>query len=269
MDTAPAPDWTATNLVGVPPGLIGSAAFNAHPVDLQIAGTRASARGLFDLLEASGTLARCAQVFEHFLEISFGLAQPPVGGAGRRRWRTSYRKLLEGWGFDSNAPPAAVLKSWVQSRFGLVPTFHGGRLGRYPSAAWINYIEQKHSSRYHGNCIDLQLDLLYEYCQWAARRHFAPGWECIAAWRGIDADEAEGVSSGSLREGQALLRMNNVVSFSLSRAHAEPFGDWIVEAHVPVQKLLFFPGLLGHSILAGEGELIALGGDYEVRASYW
>jgi len=37
---------------------------------------------------------------------------------------------------------------------------------------------------------------------------------------------------------------------------------------VPVQKLLFFPGLLGRSLLAGEAEVIAIGGAYEVTASY-
>jgi NAD+--dinitrogen-reductase ADP-D-ribosyltransferase len=96
-----------------------------------------------------------------------------------------------------------------------------------------------------------------------------PGREHVAVWRGIDAAAARGFRAGSLRERQARVPMNSVVSFSLSRQHAEMFGDWILETTVPLPKLLFFPGLLGRSLLAGEGEVIALGGDYEVRLAYW
>jgi NAD+--dinitrogen-reductase ADP-D-ribosyltransferase len=67
-----------------------------------------------------------------------------------------------------------VLKGWAESRFGLVPTFHKAPLGRFPSPAWIAYIEEKGSSRFHNNCIHQQLDLLFEYCQWAIQRFGLP-----------------------------------------------------------------------------------------------
>ncbi|HYB51535.1 MAG TPA: NAD(+)--dinitrogen-reductase ADP-D-ribosyltransferase [Burkholderiaceae bacterium] len=262
--------WSATNLVGVPAQLIGSVAFNRHPVALSIAGTRESARGLFGLLEAAQNLAQACEIFGHFMELTFGLTPDP--GARQRserlRYRANYRKLLEGWGFDSNAAQGAVLKGWVESRFGLVPTFHAGALGRFPSPAWVRYIEQKMVSRFHGNCINLQLDLLYEYCQWAAQRFGLPARDRFAVWRGVNSLEEHRIVSGSLRSRHAVVQLNNVVSFSLSREHAEQFGDWILATSVPVQKLLFFPGLLGRSLLAGEGEVIALGGQYEVEAAY-
>lgn len=273
MAKEPAPSepfWSATNLVGVPAELIASVAFNRHAVDLSIAGTRESARGLFSLLEQTDSLAQAAETFGHYLEITFGLRPDP--GARQRceqlRWRANYRKLLEGWGFDSNSPQGAVLKGWVESRFGLVPTFHAGALARFPSAAWVRYIEQKMMSRFHGNCINLQLDLLYEFCQWAAQHFRVPGAGRIAVWRGVDSLDEHRIVTGSLRERHAVVHLNNLVSFSLSRSHAEQFGDWILSTHVPVQKLLFFPGLLGRSLLAGEGEVIALGGQYEVDAAY-
>ena len=34
----------------------------------------------------------------------------------------------------------AVLKGWVESRFGLVPAFHRQRLQRFPSPAWVRYL---------------------------------------------------------------------------------------------------------------------------------
>jgi len=263
--------WSATNLVGVSAQLIASTVFNRHPVALSIAGTRESARGLFALLEDASSLAQAAEIFRHFLQITFGLT--PDAGARQRceqlRWRASYRKLLEGWGFDSNGPQGAVLKGWVESRFGLVPTYHGGTLARFPSEAWVRYIEQKMVSRFHGNCINLQLDLLYEYCQWAAQRFGQIGPSPIAVWRGVNSLDEHRVISGSLHSRRAIVHLNNVVSFSLSRSHAEQFGDWILATHVPVQKLLFFPGLLGRALLAGEGEVIALGGQYEVSAAYF
>jgi NAD+--dinitrogen-reductase ADP-D-ribosyltransferase len=255
----------------VPAALIGSTAFNRHPVALAIHGTRESARGLFDLLDASADLAECAGIFRHFMEIAFGLTPDPAARqrSERLRWRASYRKLLEGWGFDANSPQGAVLKGWVESRFGLVPTFHRAPLGRFPSPAWVTYIEEKMVSRFHGNCINLQLDLLYEFCQWCVRRFGVPARGELPVWRGVDSLDEHRVVEGSLRERRGVVHLNNLVSFSLSREHAGRFGDWILATGVPLQKLVFFPGLLGRSLLAGEGEVIALGGQYEVDVAYW
>jgi NAD+--dinitrogen-reductase ADP-D-ribosyltransferase len=65
-----------------------------------------------------------------------------------------------------------------------------------------------------------------------------------------------------------VVRLNNLVSFTNVRERADEFGDWILEARVPVVKLLLFPGLLSTTLLTGEGEVIALGGHYRVKASY-
>ncbi len=40
---------------------------------------------------------------------------------GPRRYRSSFLRLLKGSGFDSNGPEGAVLKGWVESRFGTAP----------------------------------------------------------------------------------------------------------------------------------------------------
>jgi NAD+--dinitrogen-reductase ADP-D-ribosyltransferase len=287
--------WYSTNLVGVATPVLASAAFNAHPVPLRIAGTREAHAGLFALLERSADLGEAQDMFGHYLEIAFGLRPAPADACAseQRRWRSSYLKLLQGWGLDANSGSGAVLKGWVESRFGLVPTFHRDPLGHFPSPAWIRYLEEKAASRYHNNCIQQQLDLLYEFCQWTLLR-FNPlaalgaqaegPW--VRLWRGSNRAEKQLVEgelhrptrtrpprrSGEAQPSRAArrvtMRLNNLVSFALDRDAASCFGDWVFEARAPLCKLLFYPGLLPRRILGGEGELLVIGGNYELEASY-
>jgi NAD+--dinitrogen-reductase ADP-D-ribosyltransferase len=273
--------WYTTNLVGVPAPVLTSAAFNANPVPLSIAGARETHPGLFSLLERSDGLASAAEVFVHYLDIAFDLRRPtpaersPSGPgaatAEQRRWRSSWRKLLQGWGMDANGPAGAVLKGWVESRFGLVPSFHKAPLARFPSAPWMAYLEEKASSRFHNNNIHQQLDLLYEFCQWALGRHAPAGLDTTGRharlWRGSSHCE-EQLVAGSLRQRECTVRLNNVVSFSLSPEQAGCFGDWVFEVRVPLCKVLVFPGLLPGHVLQGEQEVLALGGDYTLVARY-
>lgn len=266
--------WLTTNLVGVPAPLLASTAFNAHPVPLHIASTREAHPGLFALLGTCRTPAEAAAVFEHYAALAFGLQptapdEPGAAPGEARRWRASYLKLLQGWGMDSNGAAGAVLKGWVESRFGIVPWFHKAPLARFPSPAWVDYLTEKAASRWHNNCIAQQLDLLYEFCQWsiARWRPFGPGPHA-ALWRATTrADEQ--LIDGRLRQGaHAVMRLNNLVSFALERAQADCFGDWMLHVKVPAVKLLFYPGLLRAVALAGESEVLAIGGDYDVELSY-
>jgi len=177
-------------------------------------------------------------------------------------------KLLQGWGFDANSPAGAVLKGWVESRFGIVPTFHKAPLGEFPSESWMQYLEEKLNSRFHNNCIMLQLDVLFEFCQYCLTRFepFGPGAHA-QLYRGAQRSELA-LLRGSLKERGGVLRLNNLVSFSLSRERAEEFGDIMLCAQVPLCKLLFFPGLLTDKVLNGEGEALVIGGDFEVQLSY-
>jgi NAD+--dinitrogen-reductase ADP-D-ribosyltransferase len=262
--------WYTTNLVGVPAPLLASTAFNAHPQPLTIAGARAAHRGLIDLLARAPGPAECRAVFAHFMRLAFGLA-PPGEGAGaaeRRRWKTSYLKLLQGWGLNANGPAGAVLKGWVESRFGLVPTFHRERLGRFPSPAWVRYMEEKAGRRFNNNSIWQQLDLLYEFAQIMLARFRLLGEGAHARlWRGTNRVE-EQIVAGSLRARRCTVRLNNLVSFSTSRGEAECFGDWVLEVRVPLCKVVVLPGLIDTRSLDGEAEVLALGGDYEALASY-
>ncbi|MCO5977302.1 NAD(+)--dinitrogen-reductase ADP-D-ribosyltransferase [Ideonella oryzae] len=267
--------WYSTNLVGVPAPVLASVAFHAHPQALHIAGTREAHPGLFALLARADSLNEAREMFDHYLGTAFGLRKPDpaelarLGPAEQRRWRSSWRKLLQGWGMDANGPAGAVLKGWVESRFGLVPRFHRAPLGRFPSPAWVRYLEEKAASRYHNNNIHQQLDLLYEFCQWALARfgipgHSAPGARHITLWRGTLLSEEQRVGPGPLRR-PGTLRLNNLVSFSLDATEAGCFGDTVFRTALPACKLLVFPGLLPGQVLQGEQEVLALGGDVEVE----
>jgi len=270
--------WYGTNLVGVPAPVLASSAFNAHPVPLAIAGTREIHARLFALLDGSRSLNEARDMFAHYLAIAFGLRKPEahelatLGAAERRRWRSSWRKLLQGWGMDANGPAGAVLKGWVESRFGLVPSFHKAPLARFPSPAWVAYLQEKAASRYNNNNIHQQLDVLYAFCQWALHRFpyatdGASSPQHLRLWRGSNQCE-EQIVAGSLQERRCTIRLNNIVSFSLSAEDASCFGDWVFEVQVPLCKVLLFPALLPGQVLHGEQEVLALGGDYDVMARY-
>jgi NAD+--dinitrogen-reductase ADP-D-ribosyltransferase len=258
-----------TGLVNVPAWVLASTEFNERPVQLHVRGVRESVPGLFRLLDASPDPEAAGQTFARYMEQVFrpsprDAETPPRG----RRHRATWRELLAGWGMDSNGAAGAVLKGWVESRFGLAPTYHQETLGRFPSTAWLRYVEQKASSRYHNNDIDRQLDLLFEYAQWFIRRFGIPGRTFVRLWRGVNGFAEQAVVQGRLRDRSCVLRVNNLVSFSRSRERAEEFGDWILEAEVPATKLVFFQGLVPGAPLSGEGEALVVGGDYHVKASY-
>ena len=261
--------WFSTNLVGVPAPLLASTRFNEHPVPLQIAGTRATQRGLFALLALCADAVEAREVFEHTMDIAFGLQRAGTGDAAEaRRWRTSYVKLLQGWALDAGGPAAAVLKGWVESRFGLVPTFHRAPLGRYPSPAWMRYLEDKAHGRGHNNAIWQQLDLLYEFCQWSLQRFGALGAApTLELWRG-SCDLPAQCIEGSPRERHCTVRLNNVVSMSRSREAAACFGDWLMRVQVPQCKVICHAGLLDTRVLDGEDEVLVLGGDYHAEVRY-
>ncbi|MBI1174038.1 MAG: NAD(+)--dinitrogen-reductase ADP-D-ribosyltransferase [Sideroxydans sp.] len=257
----------STNLVGIPTGLLASAAFNEFPIPLHISGTREAHRNLFEHLDSVKDATDAAQLFQDYMAVVFGLASEP-GPGEKRRYRASYLRLLKDWGFDANSAAGAVLKGWVESRFGLFPSFHKAPLYRFNSHAWMTYVEEKMSSRFHNNSIHMQLDVLYEFCQWALARFHATGKKHLRLFRGSN-DLREHQLLQQLGNRQALIRLNNLVSFTSQPEIADEFGDTIIEAEVPLPKILFYNDLLLRHPLRGEAEFLVIGGDYRVQMSYW
>ncbi|WP_323134631.1 NAD(+)--dinitrogen-reductase ADP-D-ribosyltransferase [Aromatoleum toluclasticum] len=263
----------STNLVGIPTGLIASVAFNDHPLALHIHGVRETNGTLFVMLADATSADEAVLAFQIYMRTVFALDLPREhDAAGRKRYRASYLRLLRGWGFDANGREAAVLKGWAESRFGLHPTFHKEVLGRYPSAAWMAYVEDKMHARFHNNCIHAQLDLLYEYAQHMFRRWLYPGRRHLTLYRGVN-DFAEHQVVAWLpradgrpgRAREAIARQNNLVSFTTRRDIADQFGDTILEVEVPLCKLVYCNALMPGPLLRGEGEVLVLGGEYRVR----
>lgn len=264
----PAKDHS-TNLIGIPTGLLASTTFNDFPQALAINGVRQLNRSFFEALARAESATAAAELFGHYMETLFGLdGSALVGDEGaKRRYRSSYRRLLQGWGFDSNGPEGAVLKGWVESRFGLLPTFHKAPLKRYPAQEWMAYVEEKMSNRFHNNSISLQLDLLYEYCQWMLGRWLLPNQTHLTLYRGVnDLNEHQIVERQDKRT--VVVKQNNLVSFTSDRMRADEFGDTILEARVPLVKVLYCNGLLPSNPLKGEGEYLVVGGNYRVKVSY-
>jgi NAD+--dinitrogen-reductase ADP-D-ribosyltransferase len=144
----------SSNLVNVPPMILGGCRFNDEPVALHIAGVQEFNRGAFEMFAEAETPAEAADAFENYMHAAFGIdpEQRDQSGA-RRRFRSSYLRLLRGWAYDANSPEGAVLKGWVESRFGLLPTFHKQPIDAVSSGVWAAYVTEKMSTRFHDNSI--------------------------------------------------------------------------------------------------------------------
>ncbi|UFZ08427.1 NAD(+)--dinitrogen-reductase ADP-D-ribosyltransferase [Bradyrhizobium ontarionense] len=259
----------STNLVGRPSEWLASCAFNDAAVPLHIWGVVEMNPSLFTMLAQADDLAEAGEAFSSYMMAMFGLdpEQHAAASAGQRRFRSSFLRLIQGWSFDSNGPEGAVLKGWVESRFGLCPSFHKEIIEHVASRAWTTYVEEKMSSRFHNNAIWVQLDLLFEFCQWAIRRFVCPGETHLTLYRGVNAFDEHWIVDRTARR-EAVIRLNNLVSFSSDRDTAGCFGDTILTARIPVSKILFFNSLLSSHALKGEGEYLVIGGEYRVSVDY-
>ncbi|MGD0961774.1 MAG: NAD(+)--dinitrogen-reductase ADP-D-ribosyltransferase [Methylomonas sp.] len=259
------PYYQNTNLVGIATACLANPHFNLYPKPLHIAGAREAASSLFACLSKHTCLEDCGILFQAYMCDVFGFEDEQRRASdahGRRRFRNSYLSLIQDWGLDSNNAQGAVLKGWVESRFGLAPNYHKQPLAGFMNKEWIVYIEEKMHSRYHNNCIYMQLDLLYEFCQWVIERFRFPAATHKTLYRGVN-------NLGEVREqdNHSVVRFNSVVSFTDRRSIASEFGAYILETEVPMVKLVFFNDLLPHHALHGEAEYLVIGGEYRVKVS--
>ena len=89
----------------------------------------------------------------------------------------------------------------------------------------------------------------------------------LTLFRGINALDEHWIVE-RIDKHNAVIQLNNLVSFSSDRGIASCFGDAILTARVPVSKILFFNRLFSSHPLQGEGEYLVVGGDYRVTAEY-
>lgn len=256
------------NRCNLPAIILGSLSFQRHPAPLKLDGVEELNKPLFDRLDRVDEAAERARVFMAHMAAAFSLERPEDAGFNPAwqygRAKANYLKVLRGWAFDADGREGAVLKGWVESRFGLLPRHHGGPIRDFSGLTYRHYLEQRSGGLYNTNSLEAQFDLLYTYCQYELARQ-RPGESHFTLYRGVNrmgGYEELGEATASLR----IVLLNSLNSFSHERERACEFGDNILEARVPLPKVFFFHGLLPGK-LCGEEEFGVIGGVYEVNVS--
>ncbi|HLA34960.1 MAG TPA: NAD(+)--dinitrogen-reductase ADP-D-ribosyltransferase, partial [Rhodocyclaceae bacterium] len=249
------------NRCNLPAAILGGLTFQGAPTALAIDGVAELHRPLFRLLDDIDDFAERAPRFVGYMDAHFHLSQPEAAGLGaaakKSRAKASYLRIVRGWAFDPDGREAAVLKGWVESRFGLMPRHHGESLREPGSAAWQRYMEMRARGLYGANALEAQLDLLYAYSQYELARQF-PQRTHLRLYRGVNRlDEHEIVADGDIHSGPEakVVLLNNINSFSRSRDRAGEFGDRILSVDVPLAKLAFYSRLLP-GMLKAEDEYV-------------
>ena len=256
---------SSLNRCNLPAVILGSHTYQQHPLPLTIDCVQALHGDFFRALQAIHSGDERALHFRQYMCSAFLLGKSEEAGfvpntTVIRRDKADYLRLLRGWMFNSDGIEAAVMKRWVESRFGLLTLNHHGLISDNGSASYEAYQADYVRGLYNSNALEAQLDMLYSYCQQELQRRW-PGRTHWLLYRGVNhIDEHNNL--GVLGEGQHLLLLNNLNSFSCDRDLSDTFGDVILQTRIPVTKLLYFPELLT-GVLQGEGEYLVLGGVYE------
>lgn len=252
------------NNCNLPPWVIASRHFNDNPQLLEIQGVKEGNRFLFDRLATLGSQEERALTFNDYMSVKFQLHQwQDQTDIARKSIRNSYLRYLRGWMMGSNSVEGAVLKHWVESRMGILPSFHRARIGGRHSGEYFEYTVDVMKGSARTNAIQSQLDILYEYCQFELIRKYLQS-STITLYRGTcDAGEHDLVEQIDRR--RQIVRLNNLVSFTSDEERAWEFGSTVWEVQVPLCKIFFYNDLLPGSIMRGEGEYLVIGGEYRVR----
>lgn len=254
------------NLANLPPWVIASRGFNADPSPLEVQGVRHSNRRLFERLDAIDDPDERGRVFHDWLSVRFQLHhwEEQSTADARRALKNSYVRYLRGWGVDSSSVEGAVLKGWVESRLGLVPTFHKTEIASVQDAAYVVFAADRTAGTARTNAIYSQLDLLHAFTQYELARRF-PGERWRTLWRGVHEEEESFAVLDRRSKSELVVRLNSLCSFTDDSENAWEFGYSVWKARVPLAKVFFFPGVLPASILKGEREWLVIGGEYEVK----
>jgi NAD+--dinitrogen-reductase ADP-D-ribosyltransferase len=257
------------NRCNLPAVILGSLTFQQHPVTITLDGVSELHADLFKHLENVHEAKRRAVHFMDYMRSGFLLDHLDEAGfdadqCRHRRDKADYLRILRGWMFDPDGKEAAVLKSWVESRFGLLPRNHHGPLGDFSTEHYQAYLSDRARGLYNTNGLEAQLDLLYTYCQYEVERRY-PNQPHLILYRGVNHVEEHEILHQANKH-QCVLLLNNLNSFTSERERADEFGDYILQALVPQVKLLYFPGMLPGS-LKGENEFLVIGGVYRVEVS--
>ena len=254
------------NRCNLPAVVLGSLTFQRYPAPLLLDGVAELHRDLFRRLSAAAPGER-GNVFRDYVTVLFQLEWPEemgLTGKPTGRAKANYVRMIRGWSFDSDSREGAVLKGWVESRFGLMPRWHGQPLRDPSGEAYSRYMEMRCQGLYGTSALEAQFDLVYTYCQYElAQRH--GGAKHVTLYRGVNrVADHEILQRGE--NGRYTIMLNNLNSFTCSRDRACEFGDYILSVDIPLTKIFFYCGLLP-GVLQGEDEFLVIGGVVDVSLS--
>ncbi|TVS10874.1 MAG: NAD(+)--dinitrogen-reductase ADP-D-ribosyltransferase [Gammaproteobacteria bacterium] len=256
------------NRCNVPPHILGSLVFQRHPTALFLDGVLEFHRDLFSTLDGIATATDRAAVFMEFMRASFFLDHPEEAGSNPatqriHREKADYLRLIRGWLFNADSREGAVLKGWVESRFGLLPRNHCGPLGDFTGANYQAYLAARTQGLYNCNALEAQVDLLYTFCQYELARRYPASTTHLTLYRGINHITEHEILARPGRN-QWCLAMNNLNSFTANADRADEFGDVVLFGQVPLVKILLMPDLLPGA-LGNEQEYLVIGGVYQLE----
>jgi len=254
------------NRCNLPTAILGGLTFQSHPSALEIDGIATFHHDLFEHLATIKCADNRAQKFQDYMSVQFRLHEIEDAGGelGQARVKANYLRLLRGWFFDADGREAAVMKSWVESRFGLVTLYHKDVIQNEHDPQHDLLLKEGAAGLHNTNALEAQLDLVHAYCQYELVRLY-PDQSHMTLYRGVNQLNTFEVMDKQDKHHQVML-FNNLNSFSSSRSTAEQFGDYILTAKVPLSKIVFYADLLPHRF-QGEHEYIVLGGIYAVESA--
>lgn len=256
------------SLCNTPSWILSEWEFNLSPRRVEIDGVRLENRRLFEVLQNEEDPVRRSEIFNEYMSVKFHLHEwANYDDVARLSLKNSYVRFLRRWGFDSNTPEGAVLKAWVQSRFGIPPTYHSALLGDPDSGVARAFALDRTRGSARTNAIYSQLDLLYEFTQFEITRRLGSP-QSFTLYRGTHEKESHPVLQkfGPL---DYAVRLNNLCSFTSDRECAWEFGNTVWQVTVASPKVFYFSGLLPDSVVKGECEYLVIGGTFRVQELLW
>lgn len=232
---------------------------------MEIQGADHIGRQLFEDLNQTQDPEARGQLFHDFMDVRFQLHQwqREASRNSQKSLKNSYLRFLRGWLFDSNSLEGAVLKGWVESRLGLLPSFHRRPIPSVHSEEYNMYMIERMKGASRTSAIFSQLDLLYEYIQYELRRRM-PDTTYLTLYRGVNDLEEHSIVE-QIGKNRYLMRLNNLNSFTGDFEKAWEFGSRVLKADVPLTKIFFLCGVLPKALFKGEDEYLVFGGVYDVK----
>ncbi|WP_455222630.1 NAD(+)--dinitrogen-reductase ADP-D-ribosyltransferase [Kaarinaea lacus] len=270
QSSLPANAKTTINRCNLPVQVLGDVSFQTTPKPIAIDGVAQLHKRFFqDLVNEPDTESR-SQMFLQYMRAHFTLDSLDDAGyeinIAIDRSRANYLRVLRGWFFDADSQEGAVIKAWVESRFGLIPRYHQRPIRSIDDDAYLQYVSKSSRGLYNTNALESQLDLLYSYCQFELSQRF-PSENHFVLYRGQNGvqslEQLAQLNTPNKGQTSLTLLLNNISSFTSNTERAGEFGDIVLRVAVPFPKLLFFSGLMP-GVMTSEEEYAVIGGVYNV-----